>query len=122
MMPTDAEDIENKDILYRRYYDGKQEEFLRMLVCDEIIEEHRRSPLGQHSEPLERLLLHFRRMPMADKLAIKRDETSSRFRLIAFSGKRGVPPRFVDDTAYTTVEEAYHAIFLRQIKDLQDSK
>ena len=121
-MPTDAEDIENKDIHYRRYYDGKQEEFLRMLVCDEVIEEHRQRPLGQHSEPLERLLLHFRRMPMAKKLAIKRDETSSRFRLIAFSGRRGVPPRVVDDTEYTTVEEAYHAIFLRQIKELQDSK
>ncbi len=120
-MPSEADDIENKDMHFRRYYDRKQEAFLRMLVCDQIIEEHRQHPLGQHSEPLGRLLMHFRRKPIAGKLAVRRNETNSTFRLVAFSGERGVPPRIVDDAEYATVEEAYHAIFLRQIQDLLES-
>ena len=121
-MVMQTEHVEDRDVVYRRYHDGKQEEFLRTLVCDDVIEEHRQKPLGQHSEPLERLLLHFRGMPMANKLAIKRDEATATFRLIAFSGERGVPPRLVDDTKYKTLEEAYHAIFLRRIEELMESK
>ncbi len=121
-MSTELEAMEDRDVIYRRYYDGKQEEFLRTLVSDDVIAEHRRSPLGQHSEPLERLLLYFRRMPMPDKLAIKRDADAASYRLIALSGERGVPPRFVEDTAYETLEDAYHGIFLRQVKELMDGR
>lgn len=118
MKPDETEEIDDRDVVARRHFDGKQTQYLKTLVCDEVIEEHRTKPLGQHSEPLERLLIHFRRMPMADKLAIKRDTTSSTFRIIALSGVRGTAPRLVDDTEYASVEDAYHGIFLRQIKEL----
>ena len=121
-MTKEPEDMADRDLVYRDYFDAKQEEFLRLLVCDDVIEEHQQTPLGQHSEPLERLLLYFRRMPMANKLAIKRDETTSTFRIIAFSGERSVPPRLVDDREFETVEEAYHAVFLRQIDKLMEAK
>jgi branched-chain amino acid transport system permease protein len=118
---TGGDEIVDRDIIARQHFDAKQSEFLRTLVCDDVIEEHRIKPLGQHSEPLERLLLHFRRMPMTDKYAIKRDDAASAFRLFAISGQRGVAPLLVDDEEYATVEDAYHGIFLRQIKELMGS-
>jgi branched-chain amino acid transport system permease protein len=116
--PDEAEDIEDRDVVARRHFDAKQTQYLKTLVCDEVIEEHRARPLGQHSEPLERLLIHFRSMPMADKYAIKRDTTSSTFRIVALSGVRGTAPRLVDDVEYASVADAHHGIFLRRIKEL----
>lgn len=114
----DGGGMHDRDVVYRQYFDAKQSEFLRMLVCDDVIEEHKRNPRGQHSEPLERLLHHFRRMPMKDKFAVKCDSATSRFSIVALSGVRGTPPRAVGVSDYATVEEAYHGIFLLQIKDL----
>ena len=95
-----------------------QRAYLRTLVSDEVIEEHKRQPFGQHSEPLERLLNHFRVMPIKGKYAIKRDEASDNFHIVALSGERGVAPRIVNDTRYETVEAAYHGVFLRQVEEL----
>ncbi len=71
-LPEEATEIDDKDALYARRFDKMQRDFLKTLVCDEVIEEHRKKPLGQHSEALERLLLYFRRVPQIDKYAIKR--------------------------------------------------
>lgn len=114
----DDDAMHDRDIVYRHYFDAKQIQYLQILVCDEVIDEHKRKPLGQHTEPLERLLLHFRRREMADKYAVKRDSATSRFSIIALSGVRGTPPRAVKGLDYATVDEAYHGIFLLQIKDL----
>ena len=46
---------DNKDEIYRTRFDKMQREFLKTLICDEIIEEHKQKPLGQHSEALERV-------------------------------------------------------------------
>lgn len=114
----DGGGMHDRDIVFRQYFDAKQTEYLRTLVCDDVIDEHRKKPLGQHSEPLERLLHHFRRMPMADKYAIKRDSSTSRFSIVTLSGVRGTPPRAIEGSDHATVEDAYHGIFLLQIKDL----
>lgn len=110
--------MQDRDVVYRHYFDAKQIQYLQILVCDEVIDEHKRKPLGQHTEPLERLLSHFRRRDMADKYAVKRDSATSRFSIIALSGVRGMAPRAVEGTDYATVGDAYHGIFLLQIKDL----
>ena len=109
---------EDRDLVYRAFHDSIQRRFLRTLVSDTVIEEHRRKPLGQHSEPLERLLNHFRTMPMAGKYAVRRDEAAGAYSIVALSGERGVAPTPVGDTRYATVEEAYHGIFLRRIEEL----
>jgi len=114
----DGDEIPDRDIVARQHFDAKQTEYLQTLVCDDVIDEYRQKPLGQHSEPLERLLHHFRRMPMADKYAVKRDSSTSRFSIVMLSGVRGTPPRAIEGSDYATVEDAYHGIFLLQIKDL----
>lgn len=121
MTSEDIEEMYDKDQMYYRYFDGMQRRFLKTLVSDEVIEEHRASPLGQHSEPLERLLIYFRRAPQAGKYAIKRDQMTDKFTVVMFSGVRGEPPTTVGDAEYDTVEEAYHAVFLMRVRDLTDS-
>ncbi len=121
-MTGDFEAVADQGDLYRRYFDKMQREYLRTLVCDEIIAEHRAKPLGQHSEPLARLLHHFGHAPQAGKYAIKREHRNGAFRIVALSGTRGVPPRAVDEAVYEKVEDAYHALFLKRVEDLMADK
>ncbi len=120
-LPEEATEIEDKDAIYHRRFDKMQRDYLKRLVCPEVIEEHRRKPLGQHSEALERLLLYFRRAPMDDKYALHRAGPDGPYKIIAFSGARGVAPRVVEDREYETVEAAYHGVFMRRVHDLLES-
>ena len=120
-LPEEATEIDDKDELYHRRFDKMQRDFLKTLVCEEIINEHRAKPLGQHSEALERLLLYFRRAPQEDKYALHRAGPQGPYKLIAFSGVRGTSPRVVEDREYHTVDEAYHAVFMRRVHDLLES-
>jgi branched-chain amino acid transport system permease protein len=120
-LPEEATEVYNKDELYHRRFDKIQRDYLKTLVCDEIIEEHRNKPLGQHSEALERVLLYFRRAPMVDKYAIHRDRFNGSHKIIAFSGERGTSPRLVEDKEYATIQEAYHGVFMRRVNDLMES-
>lgn len=121
MLPEEATETEDKDLIYWRRYDKMQRDYLKTLVSDELIDEHRRCPLGQHSEPLERLLLYFRRQPQVDKYAIVAVEPFKAYRIVALSGHRGVAPRVVEDKTYGSQEEAYHGVFLRRVQDLLES-
>ncbi|WP_119273815.1 branched-chain amino acid ABC transporter permease [Taklimakanibacter deserti] len=121
MLPEESTETEDKDLVYWRRYDKMQRDYLKTLVSPEVIEEHRKSPLGQHSEPLERLLLYFRRQPQIDKYAITVVEAFKAYRIVALSGQRGVAPRIVEDKVYGSQEEAYHGIFMRRVQDLLES-
>jgi branched-chain amino acid transport system permease protein len=120
-LPEEATETNNKDLLYFRRFDKNQRDYLKTLICEEIIAEHRNKPLGQHSEALERVLLYFRRAPQDDKYAIHRGTANGAYKIIAFSGNRGTSPRAVEDREYATVEEAYHGVFMRRVHDLMES-
>ena len=98
-----------------------QRDYLKTLVCDEVIEEHRKKPLGQHSEALERLLLYFRRATQVDKYVIKCEEPFKKYKIMALSGVRGRSPRLVEDKIYDSIEAAYHGVFLRRTQDLMEA-
>ena len=121
MLPEEATETNDKDQVYYRRFDKMQRDFIRRLVSDAVIEEHRTRPLGQHSEPLERLLIYFRRQGQVDKYAILVIEDFKAYRIVALSGHRGTAPRTVEDRIYHTADEAYHALFLRRIQDLLES-
>ena len=57
---------------------------------------------------------------MPDKYAILRvgPYASSTYKVLAFSGRPGHPPRVVDDKLCATMDEAYHAVFLLRVNDL----
>ncbi|MBR0752334.1 branched-chain amino acid ABC transporter permease [Bradyrhizobium jicamae] len=121
MLPEEATETEDKDQIYFRRFDKMQRDFLKRLVTDAVIEEHRSRPLGQHSEALERLLIYFRRQGQVDKYAIMVLEEFRAYRIVALSGHRGTAPRVVEDRNYATSDEAYHALFLRRVQDLLES-
>jgi branched-chain amino acid transport system permease protein len=120
-LPEEATETNDKDALYFRRFDNMQRDYLKGLISREIIEEHRRQPLGQHSEGLERVLLYFRRAKMDDKYALHAAGSNGPYKIIAFSGVRGVSPRLVDDREFPTLDEAYHGVFMRRIHDLLES-
>jgi branched-chain amino acid transport system permease protein len=120
-LPEEATEVNDKDTLYFRRFDKMQRDYLKELISPEIIEEHRRQPLGQHSEALERVLLYFRRTKMEDKYALHAAGPKGPYKIIAFSGVRGVSPRLVDDREFPTLDEAYHAVFMRRVHDLLES-
>ena len=120
-LPEEATEIDDKDDLYFRRYDKMQRDYLKTMITPEIIAEHKAKPLGQHSEALERVLLYFRRAKMEDKYALHRVGPDGPFKIIAFSGVRGVSPRVVEDKEYPTEEAGYHGVFMRRIHDLLES-
>ena len=102
------------------YFSAKPREYLKSVLSDEIIDEYCRSPLGWHSEPLERLLAHFRRLPLGQQYALRRG-TDGGFRMVALSGRRGVRPCDVGPDVFATIEQGYIGIFLKQINDMMDT-
>lgn len=117
-MTERAIEVEDKDLVTRDHFDRMQRQYLRTLVTKDVIEEHRRKPLGQHSEPLERLLHYFRERPLEGKYAVLREREGDGYRIVALSGVRGVPPQPVGEERFATVEAAYHGIFLKRIEEL----
>lgn len=106
----------------KKVFDDLQAIYLRSLVCKEVIEEYRQKPLGQHSEPLQRLLYYFWRLPLNQRYGIKLESTSGLFQVIRFSGVRGIAPVLVDSATYQSVDQAYFRIFQKHIEDLLESK
>lgn len=112
----------DRDVVYRQFFEKMQRAFLKTLVCDDVIEEHKRQPLGQHSEPLERLLLYFRRAPQKDKYAVRRDHVAKVYRIVRLPGDRESAQRITEEEGgYSTPEEAYHEVFVRRVRELMDS-
>jgi len=103
-------------------WDAKQRERIKALITDELIEEHARKPLGQHSDALERVLAYFRRQPQPGKYTIVAVRPWEDYRIGALSGTRGQTARILPDSdAYPTEEAAMHGIFLRRVRDLRES-
>ena len=116
-MPRAAEFPDKQMQCFERF-DRRIRERLKPLVTDEIIEEHRRNPAGQHSDHLERLLNYFRRSDAAGKYAIEAVRPFQEYRVVVLSGRRGVAPRPADNATYASPDEAYHAVFLKRVQDL----
>ena len=119
-MPEEATEIADKQQIYYRLFDKRIRDQLKKLITPALIAEHKAKPLGQHSDALDRVLNYFRRGEMPDKYAILRvgPYTSSTYKVLAFSGRPGHPPRVVDDKLYATMDDAYHAVFLLRVNDL----
>jgi branched-chain amino acid transport system permease protein len=121
VMPEEATEISDKQTIYVRRFDKRLRDELKQLVSDALIEEHRCTNGGRRSDALERLLTYFRRAASVDKYAILMVKPFAEYRIVALSGRRGVPPRTVDDQIFQTPEDALHGVFLKRVRDLLDS-
>ena len=120
MAYTEDDSQPDKDVHVRDHFDRMTRAYLRSVLSDEVIEEHRTGDVGHPSEPLSRLLAWCQRRPLTEQYAVKA-EADGTFRLVSFSGRRGQPPRYVGDERYATVQEARHGAFLRHISDLTEN-
>lgn len=109
----------NADFQVRDHFDQMTCAYLRSVLSDELIEEHRTGGASHPSEPLARLLAWCQRRPLTEQYAVKA-ESDGTFRIVAFAGQRGQPPRHVGDERYATVREARHGVFLRHVSDLTE--
>ncbi|SIT80130.1 hypothetical protein [Pontibaca methylaminivorans] len=104
----------------RAYFDARTRQYLKHVINDEVIAEHRRNPHAQHrSEPLGRLLFYFKNLPIEKQYALRRT-TSSTFRITTIP-RPGHAPVEVDPTDFPDQLAGFHGIFLRKIKDLMEN-
>jgi hypothetical protein len=102
-------------------FDAKLRERIKALITDDLIAEHERQPLGQHSDALERVLAYFRRQAVAGKYLIVATRPWEEYRIAVLSGRRGEPAQLLDDGSFPTEEAAMHGVFLRRVRDLRGS-
>jgi branched-chain amino acid transport system permease protein len=89
-------------------------------ISEEIIEEHRKNPIGQHSDDLQRVLHYFRRQPSEGKYVVIETERSQEWAIGELSGERGIPPK-ISDERFDSVEAAVHEIFRKRVDELQET-
>jgi len=121
VMPEEATEIADKQAIYLRRFDAALRAELKQLITDDLIEEHRTTHGKRRSDALERVLTYFRSAPVADKYAILAVKPFAEYRIVALSGRRGVPPRAIDDQVFTSPETAMHGVFLKRVQDLMES-
>lgn len=114
------ETIDRQQQVYEDW-NGKLRARLRPLVTDHLIAEHRRDPLGHHSDELARLLTYLRREPVGGRYVIVVVEPWREYRIGVLSEDRGTPARIFDEHAFATEEEAVHGIFLLRVRDLMEA-
>ena len=121
-MPAEqgAESAEPQSPLRRRYEQTRRRYF-KTLISPEIVEEHRRRPLGPHSRELARLLLYLRRAPDAERYAIIAVEPFRAYRIAAGGLRDGGARRVPEGEIYGSASEARHGVFLRRVLDLLES-
>ena len=104
-----------------RRYEQVRRRYFKTLISPEIIEEHRRRPLGPHGRELARLLLYLRRAPDAKPYAIVAVEPFRAYRIVAGGSRETGAPDASDGKIYASASEARHGVFLRRVLDLLES-
>jgi branched-chain amino acid transport system permease protein len=120
-MPEEAIEIADKQAIAIRRFDARLRAELKALITDDLIREHRTTFGKRRSDALERVLTYFRSAAVTDKYAILAVKPSAEYRIVALSGRRGVPPRAVDDQVFASEQDALHGVFLKRVRDLMDS-
>ena len=112
-------DVVDRQLQVYADWDATQRERIKALITDDLIEEHRAKPLGQHSDALERVLNYFRRQPVQGKYIIVATTPWREYRIGVLSGVRGKTAEILDGETFATEEEAMHGVFLRRVRDLR---
>lgn len=107
---------DQQSVIWRRFNDNWARR-VRGLIDEQLVEEHRKTPRGPHSDRLARVLRYFRSQPIPGKLIVIEETPWERYRIGVLTG---VPGRAATplDGSYPTYDEALHAIFLRRVEDL----
>ena len=111
----------DRDKVYRKRFEEQLRAHLRTLITPALIEEYRASPMGQHSDDLERVLNYFRRAPFEGKYVLFELEANRKYKIMTTTAAEGGLPQDVDGTVYSDKNEALHAVFLKRVDELMQS-
>jgi branched-chain amino acid transport system permease protein len=115
-MPIDSQ--EALEAVVGETFHERMQTSLRPLITPELVAEHRRTPLGQHSEPLQRILNYFGAFPIDGKLIAEHDGTDHWFvsRLSGFPAVRA--DRILGP--FDSEGDAVDAVFRQRMADVFD--
>ena len=96
-------------------FDANLRARLTELVTPDLIEEHRRNPVGHHSPALGIVLTALRQVPTRGKLAVWAIEPARQWMIIRLSGQQGVAHDLSDPGRFFDEDEVLHEVFLRRL-------
>jgi branched-chain amino acid transport system permease protein len=103
-----------------RFERGLRERLLER-ADEALVAEHAASPLGPHSDPLQRLLTYFRRAPIEGKYVVLAVERDRRWRIGRISrADPATAPVGLEEESFESYEAALHAVFLRRLAQLRE--
>jgi branched-chain amino acid transport system permease protein len=115
MAETDATPADRDKIAFARW-DKRMRESLRPLLTKKVIAEHKRDPVGIHSDALDRVLNYFRRPNLLPHYVIVCTRPFKQWRVARMTGIPCEAPEFVDERAYNSEAKAAHAVFLLRVE------
>jgi branched-chain amino acid transport system permease protein len=114
-MPVGSQ--EDLDAVIGRRFHARRFESLRPLITAELVEEHRRAPLGPHSDALQRVLNYLGLFPIDGKLITEHDGREWFVcRLVGFPAVRA--ERVTGPLGGEA--QALHEVFRRRLHDVFD--
>jgi branched-chain amino acid transport system permease protein len=105
------------EVAFQMWY-GRIREAIRPLLTKRIIAEHKRDPLGNHSDALKRVLNLIRRTAPNGKYLLVCTRPFAEWRIARTSKVRGQAPMFVDERSFNSEAKAMHALFLMRLEEL----
>jgi hypothetical protein len=116
-LPSLDEQVLREHAVYLQVERHILESEIRPRVTPAIIEEHRKRPIGKHSDELERVLIYLRKhhLEMAGKYILVCTKPHAEYRIGTLTGKPG-PPDLLPET-YPDRNEAEHAVILKRLAD-----
>jgi len=117
MSETDSAPADRSQVAFARW-DMRMRESLRPLVTRKLIAEHKRDPVGIHSDALDRVLNYFRRPNLLDQFVVVCTRPFKQWRVARMTGVPGQAPVFVDERSYNSEAKAAHAVFLMRVEQM----
>jgi hypothetical protein len=104
------------------FYRRRGAEILSM-IDDDLIEEHRTNPMqlqGHHSPDLHIVLNYFRNAPIIGKEFVYAVKPYEEYQ-VGIVTARGTAAALLNDTTYSSEDEAVHAVFMARVNKLRAS-
>ncbi len=118
ILPTLRQQQAREAEAYRRTEDYILRHEIKPRITSEIIDEHRRQPIGKHSDQLERVLIYLRKnhLEMAGKYILVCTKPHKEWRIAEIAGDHDQAPELLEHS-FSDRHEAEHALFVKRLRD-----
>jgi hypothetical protein len=120
---TDPLECRDRSVDWTAYFYHRRGAEIARMIDDELIAEHERNAdqsQGHHSANLHFVLNYFRGAPIIGKEFVYVVTPLEDYR-IGLVTARGTAAQILDETKYTSEQDAVHAVFMARVKKLRDS-